>query len=731
MESKEGICLEKKIYTIENLDCAHCAAKVEAQIRKLPQVHDATVVFTAMQLHLTAEDPDAILPIVLQQARTVEPDIAFFSGESVHGCRKDGHGCGEQEHHHDCDCDHGHTHHHDHDEEYTHSHDHKDGGERELVWLIGGGAAFVVGVLLEHFLPGWYVSVMLGVLWLMLGWPVLRQAAKNLIRGHVLDENFLMSIATIGALILGMYAEAVGVMLFYRIGEYFEHRAVAQSRKQIRDALDLRPQTVQRIEEDAVISVAPETVMVGDLVQLRPGDRVPLDGVVVSGQSRVDTSPITGEPVPVHVQPGDAVISGCINTTGRLVVRVEKTLDESMVSRILRAVEEAAAGKPKIDRFITRFSTIYTPVVVGLAAVVAIVPGLLGGDWQYWVRTALTFLVMSCPCALVLSVPLAYFSGIGAAGRKGILFKGGASMEALASIRAVALDKTGTLTKGVFTVVEVDGPGELLSLCAAAESASTHPIAVSIVDAARERGMEIPRPDSVEEIPGNGVRAVLEGKTILCGSENLLHRFGVAVPAVPGDGVQVFVAVDGQFAGILRLDDVLKADSHKAVQRLTAMGVQTAMLTGDTEENARRIANQVGIRHVFARLLPEDKLTALQSLRRETGSVLFVGDGINDAPVLSGADVGAAMGSGADAAMEAADVVFLHSAMEAVPDALRIARDTRAIAWQNVVFALAIKLAVMVLGLLGFASMWAAVFADSGVAMLCVLNSIRILGRKY
>jgi len=540
-----------------------------------------------------------------------------------------------------------------------------------------------------------------------------------------------MSIATLGAFAIREYPEAVGVMLFYRVGEYFEHRAVERSRSQIMDAVDLRPEVVNLLQGEDVTVIPAAQAKTGDLLLVRPGDRIPLDGTVVRGDSRIDTAPITGEPVPVHVEPGREVISGCVNTTGQIVIRVDKVLSESMVTRILDSVENAAASKPKIDRFITRFARIYTPVVVAIAAATAIIPSLLSGDWGYWVYTALSFLVMSCPCALVLSVPLAFFSGIGKGSKMGILFKGGVSIEAMTKVKAVVMDKTGTITKGDFRVQKVAGGHDILRLCASCEQDSTHPIAQSIVAAAKEKGMELFRPDSLEEIPGKGIRAKVDGRTVLCGNEALLREAGIKLnPVSDESGSCVLVAIDDRFMGFLVISDTIKEGAKDAIARLKSRGIATVMLTGDGEENARSVAQEVGISEVHAKLLPYQKLDRLRTVRKEKGAAMFVGDGINDAPVLAGADVGAAMGSGADAAIEAADVVFMTSDLDAIPEALEIARQTNAIAWQNVIFALAIKLIVMILGLLGYASMWLAVFADSGVAMLCVLNSIRILYKK-
>ena len=587
--------------------------------------------------------------------------------------------------------------------------------------LAIGAGLFVLGIL-AGFL-NWDLTglLLLGASYLLLGLPILKTAVQNICKGHVFDENFLMGIATVGALCIGEYAEAVGVMLFYRVGEYFEHKASAVSRKNILATLDLRPETVT-LENGAVIPA--REARVGDVLVVKPGERIPLDGRVLSGQSRIDTAPVTGESVPVSVKPGSPLISGCVNTTGLLHMTVEKPLSQSMVTRILESVEHAAARKPKMDRFITRFSRVYTPIVVALAAVTAIVPSLVTGDWNYWIYTALSFLVMSCPCALVISVPLAFFSGIGVAGRKGILFKGGAAMEALSGVKVAALDKTGTLTRGDFAVLETEG-ADVLRLCALCEQNSTHPIAQSILAA-----VDVPLTacGQVEEVAGMGIRAEAEGKRLLCGSKALLEAAGIPVPSV--SGTVVYLAVDGSFYGWVRLGDRLKEETPEAVRKLKRMGVTPVMLTGDREDTAREIAGECGIEGVYAGLLPQEKLQTMEKLRTEKGGVLFVGDGINDAPVLAGADVGAAMGSGADAAIEAADVVFMTGRSDAIPQAVALARTTRGIAWQNVVFAIGIKAVVMLLGLLGFANMWLAVFADSGVAMLCVLNSIRLLAKK-
>ena len=698
--------MAEKIYIIENLGCANCASKMEAKIRALPQVQHATITFATRQLRICALDPDALIPEITAIITGIEPDTRLTPREQVHDHAPDAH----------CSCGHDHKHHHEH-----------SAGGKELLPLLLGAAGFAVGLVLDCLSFSVAAKAVFVLSYLLLGLEVLKTAVKNMSRGQVFDENFLMSIATIGAFFINEFPEAVGVMLFYRVGEYFERRAVERSRSQIMAAVDLRPETVNLVSGETIPAAQAKP---GDILLVRPGDRIPLDGVVLSGESRIDTAPITGEPVPVRVCSGDRVTSGCVNGGGQLTIRVEKPLSESMATRILEFVEEAAAGKPKLDRFITRFSRVYTPIVVAAAAATAIIPSLFTGNWSYWVYTALSFLVMSCPCALVLSVPLAFFSGIGAGSKKGILFKGGAVMEAMAKIKVVVMDKTGTVTKGDFAVQNVQGDAQLLSLCASCEQHSTHPIAESIVAAAQ--GIPLHKPQELEEISGHGIRAVLEGEEILCGNEKLMQMYHIDLSnhRPQPEGTQVLVARNGRYAGCILICDTIKEDAAEAVRWIKAMGVQTAMLTGDRAENARSVADAVGITEVHAQLLPQEKLIHLRSIRNIHGPAMFVGDGINDAPVLSGADVGAAMGSGADAAIEAADVVFLNSQTAAIPLSLSIARRTRRIAIENMVFALSIKALVMVLGLLGCASMWAAVFADSGVAMLCVLNSIRMLYSK-
>lgn len=797
-QKKDSSALVKKIYIIENLDCANCAAAVERRLNAMPEVTEAVLTFATKQLRITAEDPDNLLDKIRAEASAVEPGVEIYprtrsrknkttsahsaeashehehthehSHEHVHEHHHE-HSCscgsGHHEHHHEssCSCSHehdheqenhdgscscGHEHAHTHHDsscgcghDHSHAHHHREKASRlsaenkkDLVQILIGAALFISGIILNAVSLVIPADVILLIGYLLLGGRIILTAGKNLTRGKVFDENFLMSLATIAAICIGDFKEAVGVMLFYRVGELFEEIAVERSRSQIMDAVDMRPEVVTKVHGSHTHVIPAEDAEIGDILQIRPGDRIPLDGTVVEGESRIDTSPVTGEPVPVTVKAGDSVVSGCINTSGLLKMKVEKALDESMVTKILDSVENAAASKPQIERFIARFARVYTPVVVLLAVLTAIVPSLVTGDWNHWIYTAITFLVISCPCALVLSVPLAFFSGIGAGSKRGILFKGGISLEAMKNVRAVVMDKTGTITQGNFKLQEAvpanrTDADTLLALCASCEQNSTHPIAQSILAAARDKQISLDTPSEVEEIAGHGIRAALPQGEVLCGNRKLMDQFHVPVNAAALNyGTEVFAALNGTFIGHLVIADTIKPEAADAISAIRSKDIVTAMLTGDAQENADAVAKATGIDEVHARLLPQDKLETLKEIRTAHGAVMFVGDGINDAPVLAGADVGAAMGSGADAAIEAADVVFMTSQLDAVPKALEIAHTSLRIARQNVVFALVIKALVMVLGLAGFANMWMAVFADTGVAMICVLNSIRILYRK-
>ncbi|WP_419094108.1 heavy metal translocating P-type ATPase [[Clostridium] scindens] len=698
----EGV--EKRVYILENLGCANCAAKMERMIRELPGVRMATITYATKQLAVAADHQEALLPEFRRICASIEEGVTVTPRDYTPVKKQ---------------------------EKTSVIQDKK----ADILAIAVGAVMFVAGEVIEHLYPASLISAILFIAaYVILGLGIIWTAVKNLAKGHVFDENFLMSVATLAAFAIGDFAEAVGVMLFYRVGELFEDIAVSRSRSQIMEAVDLRPEVVNIVHGDEAESIPAQDAKVGDIILIRPGDRIPLDGVIVEGRSQIDTSPVTGEPVPVNVYPGTEVYSGCVNDQGVLKMEVKKPLSESMVTRILDSVENAAASKPKIDRFITKFARIYTPVVVAVAVATAVIPSLVTGEWNHWIYTAITFLVISCPCALVLSVPLAFFSGIGAGSKRGILFKGGVAIEALKDVKAIVMDKTGTITKGNFVVQQVVSlkkltQKQILTIAADCELSSTHPIGTSIVSAAREKNLELSSPKEAEEISGKGIRAVFPEGTVLCGSKGLLEKYGVDVSEYKSDlyGTEVLVAVDGELEGYLVVADVIKPEAGASVKRMKSQNLITAMLTGDARDNAMAVAKETGIDEVHAQLLPEDKLSHLKQIRKEHGSVMFVGDGINDAPVLAGADVGAAMGNGADAAIEAADVVFMTSSVDAIPEAVSIARKTGKIAMQNVVFALAIKFLIMILGFTGYANMWMAVFADTGVAMLCVLNSIRIL----
>lgn len=690
------------VFIVEKLGCAHCAGKMEEEISHLPGVEAVNLTFATKQLRVWSDDAKALLPQIQDICTSIEPDVKVVIREDTVRAQKEAKNNSED--------------------------------NREYLELGIGIVLFIAGKIFESSKPVYSTACFL-LAYLILGIKIVWTALRNISKGQVFDENFLMSIATIGAFGIGEYAEAVGVMLFYRIGELFEEKAVERSRSQIMDVIDMRPEVVNLVNEHGDVSVIDaEEAEIGDILLVRPGDRIPLDGVITDGETMIDTSPVTGEPVPISGFEGTEVTSGCLNTSGVIKIRVEKVLEESMVTRIMDSVENAAASKPKMDRFITRFSRVYTPFVVFMALATAIIPSIITGNWTHWVYTALTFLVISCPCALVLSVPLAFFSGIGAGSKIGILFKGGAALETLKDITSVVMDKTGTITKGNFKVQDVVTFGdvtrnELLSLAASCEESSTHPIAKSIMEAAKEENISYKTAESAKEIAGHGSVIKLDGSEVLAGNKKLMNQYHIAgeYKETTSYGTEVLLAKDGVLIGAVVIADTLKDDAKSAIASLKAQKLHTVMLTGDSESAANAIAEETGIDEVYSKLLPDEKLLKLQEQRTKHGAVMFVGDGINDAPVLAGADCGAAMGSGADAAIEAADVVFMTSSVEAIPQAIAIGKKASRIAWQNVVFALVVKALVMILGLLGFANMWMAVFADTGVAMLCVLNSIRAL----
>ena len=703
---------------LKNLNCPNCGAKIEDRIRKMDVVETANFTLATHQLKLTGswEDREALKRDIQDICDAIEEGVTVADYERKSKAAVDD------------------------------GRENNQDNDSVTIAVIVVGLLFMIYDALTSFVPsiGLPESIetpIYYVAYVLLAFPVLRTAARNILKGEIFDENFLMSIATLGAIAIDALPEAVCVILFYRIGEFFEEKATDRSRTEIMNAVDMRPQEVRVVDTcggGEIVVMSPEKVEVGWTIEVRPGDLIPLDGTILEGETRVNTAPVTGEPVPVRAEPGTQLMSGCINETGRITMRVDKVLEESMVTKILDAVENAAASKPKIDKFITRFARVYTPIVVALALAVAIIPSLITGEWHRWIYTALTFLVISCPCALVLSVPLAFFSGIGNASKHGILLKGGRVIEALANVKAVALDKTGTITSGEFKVHNVEtvgshvSSGQLLSMAAAIEAVSTHPIATSIVSEAKDQGLTVEPSDFVQELAGEGMVGMADGQQVLVGNRRLMERYDVqGYPTEPAEyGTEVLVAEGNTYLGRIIIADEARPDSAEAIADLNRQDIKTVMLTGDAEASANYIAKETGVSAVRAQLLPQDKLSVVQDIRSEYGPTMFVGDGINDAPVLAGADVGGAMGSGADAAIEAADVVFMRPSLTAIAHILDLSKSTLRVAWQNVVFAIAVKILIMLLGILGYASMWWAVFGDTGVSILCILNSVRILSRK-
>ena len=616
---------------------------------------------------------------------------------------------------------------HDHCHEHEHEHEH-DENSRLMLFRVG---IAVVMMVLGLLFSGTVSIALFVAAYLAAGYDILLKAARNICRGQVFDENFLMSVASLGAMLMGEYAEGVAVLALYQVGEWFQHRAVDRSRDSISELMDIRPDHANRLVDGQIVEVSPEDVAVGEMILIRPGEKVPLDGVVAEGSSSLNTVALTGEALPRDVQAGDSVLSGSVNLSGQLQVKVTAAYGESTVAKILHLVEESSQHKAQTEKFITRFARVYTPLVCLAAVLLAVVPSLFDGQWMEWIRRALTFLVISCPCALVISVPLTFFSGIGGASRKGILIKGANYLETLARLDTVVFDKTGTLTRGVFNVTKivpaVGTEEELLVLAALAESGSNHPIARSIA-AAWGKEVDRERIGGVEEIAGQGMAVTVDGSRVHAGNQRLMASLNLAVPQVEESGTVVHVAADGVYQGYLVIEDEVKPTSAQAVKELKEAGVQRlVMLTGDRKAAAERIAAALGMTETHAELLPGDKVTHLESLLG-SGKVAFVGDGINDAPVLRRADVGIAMGGmGSDAAIEAADVVLMDDDPAKLPRAIRHARKTMGIVRQNIAFALGVKLAVMLLGALGIANMWMAVFADVGVAMLAVLNAMRAM----
>jgi len=647
-----------------------------------------------------------------------------------------------------------------------HDHDHShSGGKMKIVQLVIGAVIFAAGIVIEYLLDlnAYIPAALFIVSYIILGGEIVLRAIKNISKGKVFDENFLMSAATIGAFAIGEFPEAVAVMLFYQVGEYFQGAAVRKSKKSIADLMDIRPDYANLIKYGEVIKVAPDTVSVGDRIIVKPGEKIPLDGAIVEGESLLDTKSLTGESLPRSVTAGDTALSGCVNQNGLLTIEVTKPFGESTVSKIIDLVENASSKKAPTENFITTFSRYYTPVVVALAAMLAIIPPLItGGDWSQWIHRGLVFLVISCPCALVISIPLGFFGGIGGASRKGILVKGGNYLEALNNLDIVVFDKTGTLTKGVFEVTSINAANgfteaQVLETAAYAENYSNHPVALSIIkaycgvnDKNKSSGsvntdgsckltdynelIDSRRLSEYTEIAGFGVSVSLDGKSVLAGNHKLMESKGVSFPESSETGTKVYIAIDGQFAGSIVISDEVKPDSRDAILALKAKGIKTAMLTGDNAAIADKIAKELSLDEVYAELLPHEKVEKLEELystKSAKGKLAFVGDGINDAPVLARADIGIAMGGlGSDAAIEAADVVLMTDEPSKLTEALKIARFTKRVVWQNIIFALGVKGIVLLFGAFGIASMWEAVFADVGVSLLAVLNAMRVLRNR-
>ena len=649
----------------------------------------------------------------------------------------------EHHHHHEHECC-EHEHHHEHHEhEHHHHHEEEEEGRGRIIKIVSSIVLLIAASIIERKTAwaDWQYLLLFLVPYLIVGWETLKEAAEGLFEGEALSEDFLMSIATIGALAIGFmpgaetqFAEAVFVMLFFQIGEMFEEVAEGRSRKSISHLMDIRPDTANVERDGEIFTIAPDMVKVGEIIIIRPGEKVPMDGVVIDGTSSLDTVALTGESMPRSVNKGDEILSGCVNLNGLLKVRTTKAYAESTVSKILDLVENAAESKSRSESFITRFARVYTPIVVGLAVLVAVIPGLITGEWATWIYRGLLFLVVSCPCALVISVPLTFFGGLGGASRRGILIKGSNLIDKLAGVKTVVFDKTGTLTEGVFEVTavhpqEIDN-NELLHLAAHVERHSTHPIAMALRNAYPNEQDDCVITD-VQETAGHGIIANVNGRSVAVGNSKLMERVGAEWRPCHHEGTIIHVAIDGKYAGHIVISDRIKEDSGLAIARLKDAGVsKTVMLTGDQKTVAAAVAAKVGVDEYHAQLLPADKVSEVEKLLAG-GTLAFVGDGINDAPVLTRADIGIAMGAlGSDAAIEAADVVLMDDKPSKIALAVQIARRTIRIAKENIWFAIGIKVLVLLLAIPGFATMWMAVFADVGVTVIAVLNAMRALRTK-
>ena len=647
-----------------------------------------------------------------------------------------------EKHNHSNECEHCHEHHEHHEHEHKHEHNHGEEGEsrERLIKIIVAAVLLGVAVIIEKKTnwATWQYLLMFLVPYLIVGWETLKEAVEGLFEGEALSEDFLMSIATLGALGIGFmpgaetqFPEAVFVMLFFQVGELFEELAEGRSRKSISHLMDIRPDAAHVERDGKLETVKPEEVAVGEIILIQPGEKVPMDGIVLEGKSSLDTVALTGESVPRSVHEGDEILSGCVNQSGVLKVKTTKAFGESTASKILDLVENAASAKSKSESFITKFARIYTPIVVALAVLVAVIPSLITGEWVTWIYRGLLFLVVSCPCALVISVPLTFFGGLGGASRKGILVKGSNLLDKLSQVKTVVFDKTGTLTEGVFEVTavhpEVIDQNELLHLAAHVERHSTHPIAMALRNAYPNEADDC-QVEGIEETAGHGIIATVNGKKVAVGNSKLMEKVGAQWHPCEQSGTIIHIAIDGEYAGHIVISDRIKADAAEGIQALKAAGVnKTVMLTGDQESVAAAVAQTLQVDEYHAQLLPADKVKEVEKLLAQ-GTLAFVGDGINDAPVLTRSDIGIAMGAlGSDAAIEAADVVLMDDKPSKIATAVRIARRTIRIAKENIGLAIGIKVLVLVLAVLGLATMWMAVFADVGVTVLAVLNAMRAL----
>lgn len=727
--------------TLSGLDCANCASKIEDRVNRLESVEEANLNFSTSQLTVLIKESVLKTEVITEIKRIIkqlEPHVVVEERGSTQVVKKSsccGGSCSSHDryHHHEA----SHNHEHSHTTVDNESSSNVFSFIKENAWLLLGSIIFFA---IHAFKPAGVLEVILyGLSYLFIGGKVLMTALRNITRGEIFDENFLMMVATVGAFAIGEYPEAIAVMLFYEIGELFQSYAVNRSRKSISSLLDIRSDHANLVTESGTKEVIPEAVSIGDFIVIKPGERVPLDGEVVEGECYLDTSALTGESVPRLVSVGEEILAGCINTNALVKVRVTKVAEESTVARILELVENASSKKAQTEKFITKFARVYTPIVVLLAVLIAIIPSFVfQANFSTWLYRALSFLVVSCPCALVVSIPLGFFAGLGGASKQGVLVKGGNYLEALNHVETVVFDKTGTLTKGVFKVRQIKpvnmNEAEFIELAAYAESQSTHPIAKSIVDTYTQV-IDTKVLSQYEEIAGHGVKVFVGDKQILIGNAKLMQSANIDVVEVDAIGTIIHMAVNQQYVGYMVIADEIKENSKAAIANLKQLGVsKVVMLTGDHEGIAKKVAAELGVDEVYAGLLPHQKVEHVEEIlahKTKDKNIVFVGDGMNDAPVLARADIGIAMGGiGSDAAIEAADVVLMEDDPMALVKAINKAKQTSTILYQNIIFALGVKILVMILVACGLATMWAAVFADVGVTILAVMNSTRALKSK-